>query len=642
MATLGTLTVDLVARTGSFVQGLDKGSRESEKFRRKVKKNLEDVGRQMKTLAVVGVAGLVGSFGAVVASSGRQEEAIKQLETRLKSTNQIAGLTSQELQNFASEMQKLTRFGDEAVIEMQSVLLTFTNIRGEIFQRTTPAILDLATAMNMDLQSATVQLGKALNDPVKNLSALSRAGIQFSEDQKAVIKTLVEQNKLADAQSIILAELERQFGGSAAAAADTFGGRLDQVKNAFGDLLENPAGLTANKKAFEDLRDILQDPETIRAAGELTSALINGFSGVIETVKNTIGFVQFLGEEVASIASGAASDDLVRLNEELVKMQMLLDSPSFSPNRVRFFGKGGVVEYWDDEELKAEMAKVREAIAQEQQRLENNFRYTSKPLPAPAAAAVNGGMPTMLPSPAVVEPAATGGDSSPSPARRGNPFDIDFLSEFNEPQEDFSFRESDFRAVEEDFEEHKNNMLDIERTSGEELRRLGNETFRGLSDAARVFAGEQSGIYRTLFAIEKGAAIARSIVAIQTAIAQASASLPFPANIGAMASVVAQTAGLVSTIQSTNIQGQAHDGMMSVPKTGSYILEQGERVMPAETTAKLDRTLEGMQGGAGGVRIINTVNPDDIVGEYLNSAAGERVIVNALKRNQRTVRQLAT
>lgn len=123
--------------------------------------------------------------------------------------------------------------------------------------------------------------------------------------------------------------------------------------------------------------------------------------------------------------------------------------------------------------------------------------------------------------------------------------------------------------------------------------------FGGIASLAKEFAGEESGIYKAAFAIEKAAAIARAIVAIQTGIAQASA-IPFPQNIAAIASVASATAGIISTIRGTTIEGQAHDGLDSVPKTGTYLLEKGERVTTEKTSAKLDKTLDRIKSGPSG------------------------------------------
>jgi hypothetical protein len=138
----------------------------------------------------------------------------------------------------ASSLQGKTLFGDEDILKNATAqLLTFTNISGEQFARTQAAALDLATRLDGDLKGASIQLGKALNDPVANLSALSRSGIQFSEEQKAVIKSLAESGQLAEAQTLILDELNKQYGGSAEAAAKADGG-ITQLANAFGDLQE--------------------------------------------------------------------------------------------------------------------------------------------------------------------------------------------------------------------------------------------------------------------------------------------------------------------------------------------------------------------------------------------------------------------
>ena len=137
------------------------------------------------------------------------------------------------------------------------------------------------------------------------------------------------------------------------------------------------------------------------------------------------------------------------------------------------------------------------------------------------------------------------------------------------------------------------------------------QLFEGLGGMAEAFAGKQSGVARAMFAVSKAFAVADSIVKIQQGIASA-AAIPFPANIPAMAAVASSTAGLVSTIKGTNMSGMAHDGIDSIPETGTWLLEKGERVTTAETSAKLDRTLEDIRrngsGGGGNVHIHNHGN----------------------------------
>lgn len=183
-----------------------------------------------------------------------QAKAISQVEQGLISTGNAVGFTSEELQKQASEFQKNTLFGDEDILQNATAqLLTFTNIADEQFTRTQKAALDLSTRLDGDLKSASIQLGKALNDPVANLSALSRSGIQFTKEQKALIKSLVETNQLAEAQTIILDELEKQYGGSAEAAALADGG-ITQLGNAIGDTQE-----VLGKLALEGLQPVINE-----------------------------------------------------------------------------------------------------------------------------------------------------------------------------------------------------------------------------------------------------------------------------------------------------------------------------------------------------------------------------------------------
>lgn len=135
-------------------------------------------------------------------------------------------------------------------------------------------------------------------------------------------------------------------------------------------------------------------------------------------------------------------------------------------------------------------------------------------------------------------------------------------------------------------------------------------TLNTLTDLAKTHAGEQSGIYKAMFAASKAFAIAQSLVAIQAGIAQAAAN-PWPANLAAMASVAAATASIIGNISAV---GMAHDGIDSVPQDGTWLLQKGERVTTAQTSAKLDKTLDGIKGGAGGGVTVNVIESRDKAG----------------------------
>ena len=166
------------------------------------------------------------------------DQALAQLNATLKSTQGELGLTSEALQGQAKAMQQLTTFDDDAVISMQAVLATFTQIKGEVFTNAVPAILDLSTKMGQDLKGSAVQVGKALNDPIAGITALRRVGVSFTDSQKSVIESLVQTGQVAEAQKLILAELNKEFGGSAQAAAAAGTGPWKQLQNQFGDVRE--------------------------------------------------------------------------------------------------------------------------------------------------------------------------------------------------------------------------------------------------------------------------------------------------------------------------------------------------------------------------------------------------------------------
>lgn len=186
------------------------------------------IGGALANLATQGVAKLGEFFTGAVSEATNWQNALAQTEAVVKSTGGAAGLSAQQMASLAESMSAASGksiFSDDAILGATNVLATFTQIKGVNFSDATSAILDVSQALGQDLQSTSIQVGKALNDPVAGISALSRVGVTFSEDQKAMIESLVETGDVAGAQQIIIAELNKEFGGSAAAAADTYAGR---------------------------------------------------------------------------------------------------------------------------------------------------------------------------------------------------------------------------------------------------------------------------------------------------------------------------------------------------------------------------------------------------------------------------------
>ena len=273
-----TLSIKLTLNDKQFMSRMRKTSA----FMKKWGKSFERTGKNLTrnlTLPIVAMG------AACVKAFDTQQKAIAQVEAGLISTGQAAGFTSKELQKMASDLQAKTLFGDEVILkDATAQLLTFTNISGEQFARTQKAALNLATRLDGDLKSASIQLGKALNDPIANLSALSRSGIQFSKDQKEVIKSLAETGRLAEAQTIILDELEKQYGGAAEAARLAGLGPFQALQMVLSDLSEEFGAL------------IMENLEPFRAKVEqITKFLQNLTDQQRRTLVSFAGYAAVIG-----------------------------------------------------------------------------------------------------------------------------------------------------------------------------------------------------------------------------------------------------------------------------------------------------------------------------------------------------------
>ena len=220
-----------------------KGLKQAQYQLNKVRGNFQNLGRNA---AIAGAA--VGAFGAVIATSARSLARIQriniQTETVLKSMGTTANGTAKDIENLAGSLEALTATEAETIQEGANLLLTFKNIQNQagagndIFNQTTAAMVDVARAMGTSASGEAIRLGKALNDPVKGISALTRVGITFTEQQKEQIKALSESGDIMSAQKIILAELQSQFGGSGAAFAKSFTGQLQLLQHELGTVGE--------------------------------------------------------------------------------------------------------------------------------------------------------------------------------------------------------------------------------------------------------------------------------------------------------------------------------------------------------------------------------------------------------------------
>lgn len=249
----------------------------------KAGKTFEQLGHTMTTHVTLP---LVALGGFAVKEFGEQADAVARLDAVLTAAGGVTGTTTARIEELANALQQSTRFADDEVIAAASLLSTFHQVRNEIgagndiFDRAIQAASGLAAAMGEDLQSATLKLGRALEDPLTGLMMLRRAGIIFTAGEREQIKILVQHGQVLEAQRIILEKVEGKTRGVATAMAQTPFGHFIQAWNAVKDALKPVGGILAEvlvpiadlvKKAAEAFKNL--DPAIQRIVVIIGTAL---------------------------------------------------------------------------------------------------------------------------------------------------------------------------------------------------------------------------------------------------------------------------------------------------------------------------------------------------------------------------------
>jgi len=234
MAKDDRIIVEIELDDGTIKKGFLKIEKQAKKTSKKVEKNMSGkglnkfgaaLGGLKRKLLGIGAAFITAFAGrAVIAASAKQEEAVNKLNTALKLSGRFSEGASIRLQEFASEMQNASRFGDELLLEVMGLIQGLGQLEEKGLKRATQATADLASALRIDLRAAALLVGKAAAGEV---SSFSRYGL-------IIEKGATQAKTFANALSAI----EGKFGGAASKAVETFAGRTDQLSNAFGDLLE--------------------------------------------------------------------------------------------------------------------------------------------------------------------------------------------------------------------------------------------------------------------------------------------------------------------------------------------------------------------------------------------------------------------
>lgn len=247
------------AFSGNFKGAFASLPREADTAGKQVEREFDEAGDKSGSAFSNGIKKAIGaaaaymSFDAVKSflteanEEARESQKVGALTAQtIKATGGAANVTADQVGNLAGAISEKAGMDDEAIQSGANMLLTFKNVRNEvgkgndIFNRATEAATDLSAAGFGGVTDTSKQLGKALNDPIKGMSALGRSGVTFTKDQQTMIKGMVESGDVLGAQKMMLKEVESQVGGAAAASstagekmAVTWGNFKETVGTAF-------------------------------------------------------------------------------------------------------------------------------------------------------------------------------------------------------------------------------------------------------------------------------------------------------------------------------------------------------------------------------------------------------------------------
>lgn len=241
-------TIAAIQKTQGALEQLEKQQKELDKTGTETGGSIMSTFRDMQSVMMGPFAALQTGIriirqagqevAALEAEWSKQAESSAKLGAVYKSVGAEAWTTLGHLKALAGGLAETTKYADEEIESMEAVLLGFRKIQGVNFDKAVASALDMAQVMGLDLTNAAQSIGKALDDPIAGLDSLQRQGFRWTEQEKEMLKQMVETGNIAKAQGIILSELSKTFGGAAEAVAKTSGAMKEMKDKAIGELKE--------------------------------------------------------------------------------------------------------------------------------------------------------------------------------------------------------------------------------------------------------------------------------------------------------------------------------------------------------------------------------------------------------------------
>jgi phage-related protein len=362
----------------------------------------DSLGRVLQGFAAGGVVGagiagfgeLVGFLKDSVDAAAESQKVWADLASAVERTGVNFAQVKGDLEAVATSLSHISTFDDEAIVSAMKNLMTYGMDYKTAMEAVAVAV-DTAAAKGMDLQSATTAIGKAFNE---NYGALERLGVVLDDNVK---KT----GSFKD----VLAALNEQFGGAAAAQVDTYAGKLQQMQNEWQNLQETIGAallpaltdfmkylnevITAISPAIQEVLDALGElgralglnDEQMKAIGDFIKNFLvvelTGLAELIRLVADAITGWKMIFQDVATVIGPpiqTAIDLIQKLIDVLVQAKQKWDD---------FFSGLGAVKEKTSSLLDDISSKVSEAASKLSSVFTGGGGETAAPTPTPTPVA---------------------------------------------------------------------------------------------------------------------------------------------------------------------------------------------------------------------------------------------------------------
>ena len=190
----------------------------------------------LKTLSrnLAGTIAQYVSFGLILrqvatfmikANAAAEEENIgfARLQSVIEATGRAAETSARQIDAMVDELELYSNADKQAAMDAAASLAIMESVPTSLFEQIFDTANDLSRVVGQDIGSAITTIGRAMEEPVEGMTRLRRQGIFITKELQSQITELVEQNRLYDAQKLLLDDIQERVAGTAEKMADAAG-----------------------------------------------------------------------------------------------------------------------------------------------------------------------------------------------------------------------------------------------------------------------------------------------------------------------------------------------------------------------------------------------------------------------------------